>query len=199
MNEQLRRILPKVQKPARYVGGEYREIIKNPSEVSVRVAFCFPDTYEIGMSNLGMRILYDVMNRMPQVWCERVFAPWGDMEEQMRQTNLPLWALESGDAVRDFDVIAFSVGYEMSYTNLLNMLLLAQVPLRAKDRKDLKNLVVAGGTCMYNPEPLAEFVDICSLGEGAWISSFSSSTCWGAKLSKPQSNRRAVSVKLSTM
>lgn len=166
MNEQLRRILPKVQKPARYVGGEYREIIKNPSEVSVRVAFCFPDTYEIGMSNLGMRILYDVMNRMPQVWCERVFAPWGDMEEQMRQTNLPLWALESGDAVRDFDVIAFSVGYEMSYTNLLNMLLLAQVPLRAKDRKDLKNLVVAGGTCMYNPEPLAEFVDICSLGEG---------------------------------
>ncbi len=118
------------------------------------------------MSNLGMRILYDVMNRMPQVWCERVFAPWGDMEEQMRQTNLPLWALESGDAVRNFDVIAFSVGYEMSYTNLLNMLLLAQVPLRAKDRKDLKNLVVAGGTCMYNPEPLAEFVDICSLGEG---------------------------------
>ena len=166
MNEQLRRILPKVQKPARYVGGEYREIIKNPSEVSVRVAFCFPDTYEIGMSNLGMRILYDVMNRMPQVWCERVFAPWGDMEEQMHQANLPLWALESGDAVRDFDVIAFSVGYEMSYTNLLNMLLLAQVPLRAKDRKDLKNLVVAGGTCMYNPEPLAEFVDICSLGEG---------------------------------
>ena len=166
MNEQLRRILPKVQKPARYVGGEYREIIKNPSEVSVRVAFCFPDTYEIGMSYLGMRILYDVMNRMPQVWCERVFAPWGDMEEQMHQANLPLWALESGDAVRDFDVIAFSVGYEMSYTNLLNMLLLAQVPLRAKDRKDLKNLVVAGGTCMYNPEPLAEFVDICSLGEG---------------------------------
>lgn len=166
MNEQLRRILPKVQKPARYVGGEYRQIMKDPAQVDVRVAFCFPDTYEIGMSNLGMRILYGVINRMERVWCERVFAPWGDMEEQMRTNQIPLWALESGDSVRDFDVIAFSVGYEMSYTNILNMLLLSDVPLHAADRHDLKNLVIAGGTCMYNPEPLADFIDICSLGEG---------------------------------
>ncbi|MDD3165762.1 MAG: B12-binding domain-containing radical SAM protein, partial [Oscillospiraceae bacterium] len=166
MNDQLRRILPTVQKPSRYVGGEYRQIVKSTEDVDVRVAFCFPDTYEIGMSNLGMRILYGVMNEMPRVWCERCFAPWGDMEEAMRAANLPLWTLESGDPVREFDVIAFSVGYEMSYTNILNMLSLAQVPLHSAARTDLQNIVLAGGTCMYNPEPLADFVDICSLGEG---------------------------------
>ena len=162
----MERILPAVQKPARYVGGEYNQIVKDKADVRVRVAFCFPDTYEIGMSNVGMRILYGVMNEMPQVWCERVFTPWGDMEEAMKAHGLPLWALESHDPVKDFDLIAFTVGYEMSYTNILHMLKLAGVPLRAADRPGLKNLVFAGGACMYNPEPLADFVDFFSLGEG---------------------------------
>lgn len=166
MTTLLERILPTVQKPARYVGGEYNQIVKDKAQVDVRVAFCFPDTYEIGMSNLGMRILYGVMNHQPNVWCERVFAPWGDMEEQMRKHNLPLWALESHDPVKDFDLIAFTVGYEMSYANILNMLNLAQVPLHAADRHDLKNIVFAGGACMYNSEPLADFIDFFSLGEG---------------------------------
>ncbi len=162
----MERILPQVQKPARYVGGEYRQCVKDKREVDVRVAFCFPDTYEIGMSNIGMRILYGVMNALPRVWCERVFAPWGDMEEKMRAERIPLWALESHDLVKDFDLIAFSVGYEMSYSNILNMLNLAGVPLLAAERKGLNQLVFAGGTCMYNPEPLAPYLDFCSLGEG---------------------------------
>ena len=169
MTELLQRILPTVQKPARYTGGEFNEIKKNPEEVRVRVAFCFPDTYEIGMSNVGMRILYGVMNEMDGVWCERVFAPWGDMEEKMRQHNLPLWALESQDPVKDFDMIAFTIGYEMCYTNILNMLSLAHVPLHAKDREGLHNIVFAGGVCTFNPEPLAPFVDFFSLGEGEEI------------------------------
>ena len=160
MTEVLRRILPNVQKPARYVGGEYGQIVKDKSNVRLRVAFCFPDTYEIGMSNVGMRILYGVMNQMDGVWCERVFAPWGDMEEAMRKAELPLWALESGDPVRDFDLVAFTIGYEMSYTNILNMLDLSGIPLYAKDRKGLKNIVFAGGVCAVNPEPLADFVGI---------------------------------------
>ena len=166
MTELKQRILPMVQKPARYTGGEYNEIKKNPDDVRVRIAFCFPDTYEIGMSNLGMRILYGVMNQMDGVWCERVFAPWADMEAQMRQHNLPLWALESQDAVRDFDMIAFTIGYEMAYSNILNMLDLAGIPMRSKDRNGLKNIVFAGGVCAFNPEPLADFVDFFSLGEG---------------------------------
>ena len=119
MTELLQRILPTVQKPARYTDGEFNEIKKNKDDVRVRVAFCFPDTYEIGMSNVGMRILYGVMNEMDGVWCERVFAPWGDMEEQMRKHHLPLWALESQDPVKDFDMIAITIGYEMCYTNIL--------------------------------------------------------------------------------
>ena len=166
MTELLQRILPGVQKPARYTGGEYNEIRKDLADVRVRVAFCFPDTYEIGMSNVGMRILYGVMNEMEGVWCERVFAPWGDMEEAMRANNLPLWALESQDAVKDFDMIAFTIGYEMAYSNVLNMLNLAGIPLYAKDRHDLKNIVFAGGVCTFNPEPLADFFDFFSLGEG---------------------------------
>ena len=166
MTELLQRILPTVQKPARYTGGEFNEIKKNPEDVRVRVAFCFPDTYEIGMSNLGMRILYGVMNQMDGVWCERVFAPWGDMEEAMRKHHLPLWALESQAPVKDFDMIAFTIGYEMAYSNILNMLNLAGVPLKSADRHDLKNIVFAGGVCAYNPEPLAEFIDFFSLGEG---------------------------------
>ena len=166
MTSKLQRILPTVQKPARYTGGEYNEIQKNPSKVRVNVAFCFPDTYEIGMSNVGMRILYGVMNEMEGVWCQRVFAPWGDMEEAMRANNLPLWALESQKPVKDFDMIAFTIGYEMCYSNILNMLNLAGIPLYAKDRKGLHNMVFAGGVCTFNPEPLADFIDFFSLGEG---------------------------------
>ena len=166
MTELKQRILPLVQKPARYTGGEWGEVKKDLSDIRVRVAFCFPDTYEIGMSNVGMRILYGVMNRMEGVWCERVFAPWGDMEEQMRQHQLPLWALESQDPVKDFDMIAFSIGYEMAYSNILNMLDLSGVPLHSADRHDLKNIVFAGGVCAFNPEPLADFIDFFSLGEG---------------------------------
>ena len=169
MTDLLQRILPTVQKPARYTGGEFNEIKKNKDDVRVRVAFCFPDTYEIGMSNVGMRILYGVMNEMDGVWCERVFAPWGDMEEEMRKHKLPLWALESQDPVKDFDMIAITIGYEMCYTNILNMLSLAEVPLHAKDREGLHNIVFAGGVCTFNPEPLADFVDFFSLGEGEEI------------------------------
>ena len=166
MTELKQRILQTVQKPARYTGGEWGEIKKDPDSVRVRVAFCFPDTYEIGMSNVGMRILYGVMNAMDGVWCERVFAPWGDMEEAMRRYHLPLWALESQSPVRDFDMIAFTIGYEMAYSNILNMLDLAGVPLRAADRHELKHIVFAGGVCAFNPEPLADFIDFFSLGEG---------------------------------
>ena len=166
MMDQLHRILPAVQKPARYVGGEYGQIVKDKSQVDLRVAFCFPDTYEIGMSNIGMRILYGIMNEMDGVWCERVFAPWGDMEAAMRQHHIPLYALESRDPVKDFDLIAFSIGYEMSYTNILNMLDLAGVPLRSEDRPGLEGLVFAGGVCTVNPEPLADFIDFFSIGEG---------------------------------
>ena len=166
MTELLQRILPTVQKPARYTGGEFNEIKKDLADVRVRVAFCFPDTYEIGMSNVGMRILYGVMNQMDGVWCERVFAPWGDMENAMRAHDLPLWALESQNPVKDFDMIAFTIGYEMAYSNILNMLRLSGVPLRSKDRHELKNIVFAGGVCAFNPEPLADFIDFFSLGEG---------------------------------
>ncbi len=169
MTDLRKRILPTVQKPARYTGGEFNEIKKDLSDIRVRIAFCFPDTYEIGMSNLGMRILYGVMNRMSGVWCERVFAPWGDMEEAMRKHDLPLWALESQDPVKDFDMIAFTVGYEMCYANILNMLRLAKIPIHSEDRKGLKNIVFAGGVCTFNPEPLAPFVDFFSLGEGEEI------------------------------
>ena len=166
MTDTLHRILTRVQKPARYVGGEYNEIIKDKADVDVRVAFCFPDTYEIGMSNIGMRILYGVMNDMPRVWCERVFAPWGDMEQAMRENVIPLYALESKDPVRCFDLIAFTLGYEMCYSNVLNMLELAGVPLLASERTGLENIVFAGGVCAVNPEPLADFIDFFSLGDG---------------------------------
>ena len=170
MNRTLEHILPRVQKPARYTGGEYNAVVKDRRQVDVRYALCFPDTYEIGMSNLGMRILYGVMNEMEGVWCERVFAPWGDMEEEMRREGILLYGLESGDAIADFDLIGFSLGYEMAYTNVLNMLDLAGLPLRSEERYGLAPIVVAGGTCAYNPEPLAPFVDIFVLGEGEDVS-----------------------------
>lgn len=170
MNRSLERILPRVQKPARYTGGEYNAVVRDRRKVEVRYALCFPDTYEIGMSNLGVRILYGVMNNLPWCWCERVFAPWGDMEEEMRAEGLPLYGLESGDSIADFDLIGFSLGYEMAYTNVLNMLDLAGLPVRAEERHELSPIIVAGGTCAFNPEPLAPFVDIFSLGEGEDVS-----------------------------
>ena len=170
MNRTLEHILPRVQKPARYTGGEYNAVVKDRREVDVRYALCFPDTYEIGMSNLGMRILYGVMNEMEGVWCERVFAPWLDMEAEMRREGIPLYGLESGDAIADFDLIGFSLGYEMAYTNVLNMLDLAGLPLRSEERMELTPIVVAGGTCAFNPEPLAPFVDLFVLGEGEDVS-----------------------------
>ncbi len=166
MDKRLERILPRVQKPARYVGGEYNAVMKDKAQVELRFAFCFPDTYEIGMSNLGYRILYGALNEMPGVWCERAFAPWTDMEAEMRAAGLPLYALESGDPVGEFDIIGFSVGYEMAYTAMLNMLDLAGLPLRGEDRTALTPLVIAGGTAMYNAEPVADFIDMALIGEG---------------------------------
>ena len=166
VDKKLERILPRVQKPARYVGGEFNAVMKDKSKVDTRVAFCFPDTYEIGMSNLGMRILYGVMNNMEGVWCERCFAPWGDMEEEMRNAHIPLYALESFDPIRNFDIIAFSVGYEMAFPAMVDMLDLAGVPLHASERTALTPLVVAGGTAMYNCEPIADFIDLAFIGEG---------------------------------
>ena len=166
MDKRLERILPRVQKPARYVGGEFNAIMKDKSKVDTRVAFCFPDTYEIGMSNLGMRILYGVMNNIEGVWCERCFALWGDMEQEMRNANIPLYALESFDPIKDFDIIAFSIGYEMAFPAMVDMLDLAGVPLHASERTALTPLVVAGGTAMYNCEPIADFIDLALIGEG---------------------------------
>ena len=166
MNRILEHILPKVQKPARYTGGEYNAVVKDKKSVTTRFALCFPDTYEIGMSNLGCHILYGVMNQERDVWCERCYAPWGDMEDEMRREGLLLYGLESGDPIADFDIIGFSLGCEMAYSNVLNMLDLAGLPLRSEERTDLSPLIVAGGTCCYNPEPLAPFVDFFVLGEG---------------------------------
>ena len=166
MDKRLERILPRVQKPARYTGGEYNQIIKDKEKVDIRLAFCFPDTYEIGMSNLGMSILYHTMNSLDYVWCERVFAPWGDMFEEMKKAGLPLYALESGDSVGEFDAVAFSIGYEMAYTTVLDMLDMSGIPLRSADRPDLLPLVFAGGTACVNPEPMAPFMDLFVIGEG---------------------------------
>ena len=166
MDKKLERILPLVQKPARYTGGEYGEIQKDKSEIDLRMALCFPDTYEIGMSNTGMRILYQVLNDLPGVWCERVFAPWFDMDRQMREKGLPLYALESGDPLSEFDAIGFSLGYEMAYTTVLEMLDLAGIPLRSAERTSLTPLVFAGGSVCCNSEPMADFFDLMIVGEG---------------------------------
>ncbi len=164
--KEVEKLLLKVQKPGRYVGGEINSVVKEKKDVEVRFAFCFPDTYEIGMSHLGIKILYGAMNRVPYFWCERVFAPWVDMEEKMREEGIPLYALESGDPVKEFDFIGFTLQYELSYTNVLNMLKLSGIPLRSADRHDLFPIVVGGGPCACNPEPLAEFFDLFFLGDG---------------------------------
>ncbi len=162
---QLENVLDQVEKPGRYIGGEVGEIIKE-KDGKVRVAFCFPDTYEIGMSNLGMKILYGVLNQMENVWCERCFAPWPDMGELLRREGVPLYALESGDSLRRFDFCAFTMQYEMCYTNVLYMLSLAGIPFYASERGEEWPILLCGGPCTYNPEPFADFFDIMSIGEG---------------------------------
>lgn len=166
IKKEVEKILQYVQKPARYVGGELNSVVKNPNEVDIRYAFCFPDIYEIGMSHLGMKILYGLVNEREDAWCERVFAPDIDMEEQMRKNNVPLFALESGDYIKDFDIIGFTLMYELCYTNVLNMLDLAGIPLYSKDRDELTPVICCGGPCACNPEPIADFMDIVFLGDG---------------------------------
>ena len=166
LKDKLDRVLLKVQKPARYIGGELNSVIKDKQEVDIRFAFCFPDTYEIGMSHLGMKILYSLLNDRADTWCERVFAPWFDFEEEMKQANIPLYGLESLEPLTEFDIIGFTLQYELSFNTILNMLTLAGIPLKCSERTGLNHLVVAGGPCACNPEPLADFIDLFMLGEG---------------------------------
>ncbi|MEG2711764.1 MAG: TIGR03960 family B12-binding radical SAM protein [Clostridia bacterium] len=162
-------ILKSVQKPARYVGGEYGQVIKNKNNVKFRFAFCFPDTYEIGMSNLGIRILYNVLNQRRDTWCERVYTPWIDMEARMRENNIPLYAHESKDELKEFSMVGFTLQYEMSYTNILNMLDLAGMEVCSKDRKETDPFIIAGGPCACNPAPIAPYIDFFLIGEGEEI------------------------------
>ena len=166
LQQQLDQILLRVQKPARYIGGELNSVMKEKEKVDVRFAFCFPDTYEVGMSHLGMKILYSLLNKREDTWCERVFAPWTDFEQEMDKAGIPLYALESLDPLNEFDIIGFTLQYELSYNTILNMLKRGGIPLLARERTGLKNLVIAGGPCACNPEPLADFVDLFTLGEG---------------------------------
>ncbi len=165
LSESIENLLMSVQKPVRYMGGEFNAVMKNPDEVSVRYAFLFPDTYEVGMSHLGMKILYHAINALPDAWCERVFSPWVDMAELMRRDHIPLFSLESRTPVKDFDLLGITLQYEMSFTNILEALDLAGIPLRREDRKE-GPFVICGGPCAYNPEPLVPFVDLIALGDG---------------------------------
>ena len=162
-------ILLSVDKAARYIGGEVNSVMKNLDGIDVRVAFCFPDVYEIGMSNLGMMLLYNMFNKRPDVWCERVYSPWLDLDKLMREQNIPLFALESQDPVRDFDFLCITLGYEICYTNVLQTLDLSQIPLKAADRDESCPIVIGGGACAYNPEPLAAFFDLFYIGEGETV------------------------------
>lgn len=159
-------ILLKIEKPARYIGGEVNSVIKKKEEADVRIAFCFPDVYEIGMSHLGIQILYDMFNKMEGVWCERVYSPWVDLDAILRKENIPLFALESQDEIKEFDLLAITIQYEMCYTNILQVLDLSGIPLLAADRGEDMPIVVGGGPCTYNPEPIADFFDIFYIGEG---------------------------------
>ena len=162
-------ILLSVDKAARYIGGEVNSVMKDLKEVTTRVAFCFPDVYEIGMSNLGMMLLYNMFNKRPDVWCERVYSPWLDLDKLMREKNIPLFALESQDPIKDFDFLCITLGYEMCYTNVLQTLDLSQIPLKAADRDQSCPIVIGGGACAYNPEPLAAFFDLFYIGEGETV------------------------------
>lgn len=168
MLKKLNKILKHVQKPGRYTGGELNSVVKEPSSVKIRYAFCFPDSYEIGMSNLGMKILYHVLNLRPDTYCERVFAPWPDMEEEMKKEGIPLFSLETKTPVKEFDFVGFSLSYEMSYTNVVNMLMLSDIPIYSKDRGEDCPFIYAGGSCTYNGEPMADFFDFYTIGEGEY-------------------------------
>ena len=165
-NKNISSVLKSVAKPGRYIGGEYNRVMKDKEAVKCRFAFCFPDTYEIGMSNLGVRILYDVLNKDPDIWCERVYAPWEDMKARMEEYSLPLTAVESGDPLSQFDIVALSLQYELCYTTALQMIKLAGFPLWAKDREESDPIIVGGGPCVFNSEPVAEFFDLINIGEG---------------------------------
>ncbi|MBQ3053846.1 MAG: TIGR03960 family B12-binding radical SAM protein [Clostridia bacterium] len=169
MTKKLDSVLPLVQKPARYIGGELNSIIKNADKITSRFAFCFPDVYEVGMSHLGMKILYHQLNRREDTWVERVFTPWDDMEMQMKENNIPLYGLESRDPLKEFDFVGFTLQYELSYSNILNMLKMADIPIYSKDRGENDPLICAGGPCAYNGEPIADFIDFFLLGEGEEI------------------------------
>ena len=159
-------ILMQLDKPARYIGNELNMVKKDPSKVDIRFAMCFPDVYEIGMSHLGIQILYDMFNRREDVWCERVYSPWHDLDKVMREQQIPLFALESQDPIKDFDFLGVTIQFEMCYTNILQILDLAQIPLWQKDRSDQDPIILCGGPCTYNPEPIADFCDLCYIGEG---------------------------------
>ena len=159
-------ILLSIQQPARYIGGEVNMVNKDPKKVDVRFAMCFPDVYEIGMSHLGIQILYDMFNRRDDVYCERVYSPWTDLDKLMREKNIPLFAVESQDPVKDFDFLGITLQYEMCYTNILQILDLSHIPLHAEDRTGEDPIVIGGGPCSYNPEPIAPFFDLFYLGEG---------------------------------
>ena len=162
-------ILLNIEKPARYIGGEVNSVMKDKSEVDIRFAMCFPDVYEIGMSHLGIQILYDMFNRREDVWCERVYSPWTDLDKVMREQHIPLFALESQDPIKTFDFLGITIQYEMCYTNILQVLELSQIPLHAKERTEEDPIVIGGGPCAYNPEPLAEFFDLFYIGEGETV------------------------------
>lgn len=162
-------ILLKIEKPARYIGGEVNSVMKDKDKVEVRFAMCFPDVYEIGMSHLGIQILYDMFNRMEDVWCERVYSPWVDLDGIMRREDIPLFALESQDPIRDFDFLGITIQYEMCYTNILQVLDLSHIPLRSLERTEEDPIVIGGGPCAYNPEPLAPFFDLFYIGEGETV------------------------------
>lgn len=159
-------ILMQVEKPARYIGNEVNSVIKNKTDVSVRFAMCFPDVYEIGMSHLGIQILYSMLNEWDDVWCERVYSPWADLDQIMRRESIPLFCLESQDPVKNMDFLGITIQYEMCYTNILQILDLSQIPLLAKDRGEDMPIVIGGGPCVYNPEPIADFFDLFYIGEG---------------------------------
>ncbi len=162
-------ILLKIEKPARYIGGEVNSVMKDPAQVDIRFAMCFPDVYEIGMSHLGIQILYDMFNRREDVWCERVYSPWVDLDKILREKKIPLFALESQEPIQEFDFLGITLQYEMCYTNILQILELSQIPLHTRERGEEDPLVIGGGPCAYNPEPLAEFFDLFYIGEGETV------------------------------
>ena len=175
-------ILLKIEKPARYIGNEVNSVMKDPEKVDIRFAMCFPDVYEIGMSHLGIQILYDMFNRREDIWCERVYSPWTDLDKIMREKRIPLFALESQDPVKQFDFLGITIQYEMCYTNILQVLELSQIPLFASERGETDPIVIGGGPCVYNPEPLADFFDLFYIGEGE--------TVYGELLDAYKENRR---------